>query len=452
MTGPSLIDDTHDPARRSFVEAANAPDADFPIQNLPLGIFSTREDPVPRIGVAIGDRVFDLNKASRLNVLPAGIARPVFELPSLNLLFGLGRGRLRELRLAVSKLLDHGPDGNEVRRQAADLLVPMEDAIFHRPTDVSNYTDFYAGIHHAIAAGALLTPENPLPQNYKWVPIAYHGRASSVQVGRGAVRRPLGQRPPAEANAPPGFGPCERLDFELEMGFYMAGGNRLGQPIPIDRASQEIVGFSLLNDWSARDLQRWEMFPLGPFLSKSFATSVSPWVVTADALAPFRVPAMSRPAGDPRPLDYLFDTADQEAGGLDVDLRVHLSTEKMRSAGQPAVEILNSNARYLYWTPAQMIAHHTINGCNLQPGDLIGTGTISGPSPAQLSSMLEFTSAGAKPVTLANGEQRSFLHDGDEITFTGRCSRQGYAAIGFGSCSGRIDPALAIERKKAAAA
>jgi fumarylacetoacetase len=445
MTGSGQLDETHDPARRSFVESANVPGTDFPIQNLPLGIFSTKADSVPRIGVAIGDRVFDLKKTSRLNVLPPGIVRSAFEQTSLNALFGQGRSALRELRFAVAGLLDQGPSGNEARRQASDLLVAADDCVFHRPTELSNYTDFYAGIYHAIAAGALLTPENPLPQNYKWVPIAYHGRASSVQVGRGEVRRPLGQRPPSDPGAPPSFGACERLDFELEMGFYVAGGNRLGKPIPIGRAAQEIVGFSLLNDWSARDIQRWEMYPLGPFLSKSFATFVSPWVVTADALAPFRVPALKRPEGDPRPLDYLFDTTDQGQGGLDVHLEVYLSTEKMRSAAQPAVEILNSNARYLYWTPAQMIAHHTVNGCNLQPGDLIGTGTISGPTPAELSSMLEFTSGGTKPVTLSNGEQRGFLLDGDEITFKGRCNRTGYAAIGFGACTGRIVAAAAIE-------
>jgi len=260
-----------------------------------------------------------------------------------------------------------------------------------------------------------------------------------VQVGQGTVRRPLGQRGPGTAGAPPSVGPCERLDFEFEMGFYLAGGNQLGNAIRIAEAAQEIVGFSLLNDWSARDIQRWEMYPLGPFLSKSFATSVSPWVVTADALAPFRIPALSRPEGDPRPLDYLLDPIDQAVGGLDVHLGVTLSSAKMRNANQPAVEILTSNAKYLYWTPAQMIAHHTINGCNLQPGDLIGTGTISGPSPAELSSMLEFTNGGSKPITLPNGERRAFLEDGDEVTFRGRCSRPGYASIGFGSCVGRIE-------------
>jgi fumarylacetoacetase len=335
----SSLDDTHDPARRSFVETANRQDADFPIQNLPLGVFSTKADSVPRIGVAIGDRVFDLKNVSGMDQRFAPKTRDALQESSLNSLFALGRAAMRDLRRSVADLLDQRSSVNEVRRHAADLLTPMERCTFHLPTRVSNYTDFYAGIYHARAAGALLTPENPLPENYKWVPIAYHGRASSVQVGQGGVRRPFGQRPPAAPGAPPSFGPCERLDFELEMGFYLASGNRLGKPIPISEASQEIAGFSLLNDWSARDLQRWEMFPLGPFLSKSFATSVSPWVVTADALAPFRVSALPRPDGDPRPLEYLFDATDQASGGLDVHLQVLLSTARMRGNNEPAVEI-----------------------------------------------------------------------------------------------------------------
>ncbi|SDI17493.1 MULTISPECIES: fumarylacetoacetase [Bradyrhizobium] len=433
-----MLNETHNAARRSFVETANDPDTDFPIQNLPLGVFSTKADPNPRIGMAIGDLVFDLKRASGAD---ASFTRPVTEAlreASLNRLFSLGQVALRDLRRTAADMLDQGSSGNQVRRHASGLLLPIDECTFHLPTGVANYTDFYAGIYHARAAGALLTPENPLPQNYKWVPIAYHGRASSVQVGRGPVRRPLGQRPPAAAGEDPSFGPCERLDFELEMGFYLGGGNRLGKPIPIAQASQEIVGFSLLNDWSARDFQRWEMFPLGPFLSKSFATSVSPWVVAADALAPFRVPVLQRPGGDPRPLPYLFDEADQAEGGIDVHLQVDLSTAQMRSAHEPAVEILTSNAKYLYWTPAQMVAHHTINGCNLQPGDLIGTGTISGPTRAEFSSMLELTTAGERPVVLPNREQRSFLRDDDEVTFRGRCSRRGFVPIGFGSCVGRI--------------
>ena len=442
------LDETHDPARRSFVETANRPDTDFPIQNLPLGVFSTGADPTPRIGVAIGDQVFDLKKASGASARFTQPMRNALQETSLNALFAQGRRSLRELRGIVADMLDQGGSGNQARRHASDLLTAARSCTFHLPTKVANYTDFYAGIYHARAAGALLTPENPLPPNYKWVPIAYHGRASSVQIGQGVIRRPIGQRPPSATGQPPSFGPSGRLDFELEMGFYLASGNPLGRSIPIAEASEEIAGFTLLNDWSARDLQRWEMYPLGPFLSKSFGTSVAPWVVTADALAPFRVAALARPADDPRPLDYLFDAEDQQNGGLDVDLEVFLSTAKMRAAHAPADRILTSNAKYLYWTPAQMVAHHTINGCNLQAGDLIGTGTISGPSPAELSSMLEFTSAGAKPVVLSNGEQRGFLLDGDEITFCGRCSRDGYVSIGFGSCSGRIEAADIANREQ----
>ena len=438
------IDETHDPSRRSFVDAANQPDAEFPIQNLPLGVFSTVDDSNPRIGMAIGDHAFDLKKASAGSEGFAEATRTALQEATLNSLFSLGRPALRELRRIAADMLDEGRRGELARQHASDLLVPLQRCLPRLPTKVANYTDFYAGIYHARAAGALLTPENPLPANYKWVPIAYHGRASSVQIGQGMVRRPLGQRPPPAPGAAPDFGPSERLDFELEMGFYLAGGNRLGRPIRIGEAADEIAGFSLLNDWSARDIQRWEMYPLGPFLSKSFATSVSPWIVTADALAPFRVPALLRPEGDPRPLDYLSNEADQARGGLDVHLQVLLSTETMRRANEPAVEILTSNAKYLYWTPAQMVAHHTINGCNLQPGDLIGTGTISGPSPAELSSMLEFTNGGSKPVALPNGEQRGFLQDGDEITFRGRCHRSGYVSIGFGSCVGRIDPPTSL--------
>jgi fumarylacetoacetase len=438
LVANNALDETHDPSRRSFVEQANEPATDFPLQNLPLGVYSTREDRSPRLGVAIGDQIFDLKRASKLDLLPKAIPFEALEETSLNALFALGNDALRELRASVADLLDQGASGNAVKQRESDLLAPAAQSTMHRPTRVANYTDFYAGVYHAIAAGALLTPENPLPPNYKWVPIAYHGRASSVQIGQGPVKRPLGQRSPGTPGAAPHFGPCDRLDFELEMGFYVRGGRPVGTRIPIGEAAQEIIGFSLLNDWSARDIQRWEMYPLGPFLSKSFATSVSPWVVTAHALAPFRVPALDRPAGDPKPLGYLSDDTDAVTGGLNVDLEVYLSTTRMREAGEPASLILTSNARNLYWTPAQMVAHHTINGCNLEPGDLIGTGTISGPKPEELGSMLELTAAGTKPVTLKNGEQRGFLLDGDEVSFAGRCSKPGFASIGFGKCAGTI--------------
>jgi fumarylacetoacetase len=434
----TLTDETHDSVRRSFVKTANDSLGDFPIQNLPFGIFSRGMDTKRSSGVAIDDQIFDLHAAYKLGLLPVDIPEEVFAASSLNALFALGREPLRKLRKKIGDALDVAVTGENTRQHVSDVLAPMEQCVMHRPTTVPNYSDFYAGIHHAKAAGALLTPENPLPANYKWVPIAYHGRASSVQVGRGTVRRPTGQRSPSVDGGTPGFGLCDRLDFELEMGFYLTGGNQLGNPVSVSQAAEQIVGYSLLNDWSARDVQRWEMYPLGPFLSKSFATSVSPWVVTADALAPFRVPAMARPEGDPRPLHYLFDQGDQDSGGLDVDLQVLFLTERMREKNEPPTKILTSNARHLYWTPAQMVAHHTVNGCNLQAGDLIGTGTISGPSDAELSSMLELTLAGSRPITLPNGETRSFLLDGDEVTFRGRCQRGGFVPIGFGACVGAI--------------
>jgi fumarylacetoacetase len=432
------LNETHDPARKSWVDSANDAATDFPIQNLPFGIFSPGADG-PRAGIAIGDRVLDLAVAHELALLPQGVPASVFRQPSLNALFSLGQQALSDIRRSVANVLDAGSPGLAGRRHAAQLLHPMDSCRLYRPTDVSNYTDFYAGIHHARAAGALLTPENPLPDNYKWVPIAYHGRASSVQVSGQNFKRPVGQRPPAQRGSAPSFGPSERLDLELELGFYVVGGNQPGEPVSIDNASRHIAGFCLLNDWSARDLQRWEMFPLGPFLSKSFATTVSPWVVTTDALAPFRVPAMARLEGDPTPLPYLFDAEDQASGGLDVALSVLLQTDKMRAANERPVEIISSNARHLYWTPAQMVAHHTVNGCNLLPGDLIGTGTISGPETSQLSSMLELTAGGSRPVTLPSGEQRAFLLDGDEITLRGRCYRDGFASIGFGACTGTVE-------------
>ena len=437
------LDATHDPKRTSWVDSANAPDTDFPIQNLPFGIFSS-DLSTPAVsrhfGIAIGASIFDVTRAKQLGLLE-GLAAKAADLAStgtLNALFAQGRAPARELRKQVAALLDDkSAEGARARALRERLLYPVSACELHLPTAVGNYTDFYSGIHHAIAAGSLLTPENPLPANYKWVPIAYHGRASSVRPSGTQIRRPHGQQGGAADRAPT-FGPSQRLDFELEMGFYVGTGNALGEPVPVAQAGDHIVGFSLLNDWSARDVQRWEMFPLGPFLSKNFGTSVSPWVVTADALAPFRMPAMERPASDPQPLAYLHDPVDRRHGGIDVDLSVKLSTDAMRAAGIPATQIIHSNAQYLYWTPAQMLAHHTSGGCDLLPGDLIGTGTISGPTRDQLSSLLELTFGGTQPVTLPNGEQRAFLQDGDEITFNGRCQRAGFVTIGFGSCVGRI--------------
>jgi fumarylacetoacetase len=435
------LDETHDPKRRSWVESANHPDTDFPIQNLPIGIFSA-DGEHPRSGIAIGDSIFDIGVAYARGWL-TGDAEKAAEAAkggSLNELFALGRRPLKELRSQVSTLLDRRGALREHAQAAREgLLHERAKCTMHLPVHVGNYTDFYAGIYHARAAGALLTPENPLPANYKWVPIGYHGRASSVRASGGVVRRPSGQLPPSTPGGKPEFGPSKRLDFELEMGFYVGAGNALGEPIAIEDANRHIIGYCLLNDWSARDVQRWEMFPLGPFLSKNFGTMVSPWVVLAEALLPFRVPAMPRDDSAPAPLDYLLDSADQRHGGIDIALSVGLQTATMRRENQSTAEILQSNARHLYWTPAQMVTHHTVGGCNLESGDLLGTGTISGPTPDQLSSMLELTFGGTRPVSLPNGERRGFLENGDEVVFTGKCHRKGFVSIGFGEVRGRIE-------------
>jgi fumarylacetoacetase len=435
------IDHTHDPRKRSWVASANEPGADFPIQNLPLGVFRPGPDAAPRAGIAIGDMILDLDAALAAQLLEgdAALAVAAAQGGRLNTLLALGPGPRTALRRQASELLDSdSARGHLASRRTSSLLYRADDCEVLLPVEVRNYTDFYAGIHHARAAGALMMPDNPLPPNYKWVPIAYHGRASSVRVSGGAIRRPQGQRRPAHANEAPTFGPCERLDLELELGMFVGGGNALGEPVPVERAHEQIAGYCLLNDWSARDFQFWEMVPLGPFLGKNFSTTISPWIVTPEALAPFRCAAMARPAGDPQPLAYLSDATDQRTGGVDIRLAVWLRTARMRAQGDEAQQIIRSNARHLYWTPAQMIAHHTSGGCNLMPGDLIGSGTISGPERAELSSLLELTRGGAEPVYLANGERRSWLEDGDEVTFTARCEREGYVGIGFGRCAGRI--------------
>lgn len=433
------IDHTHDPHRRSWVDSANAPGADFPVQNLPLGIFAPA-GAAPRAGVAIGTMILDLPAAAKAGLLDGDVALAVAtDGVSLNTLLARGAALRQALRHQVSALLDAaGAPGEQARALSATLLHASADCTLLLPADIRNYTDFYAGIYHARAAGALMMPDNPLPANYKWVPIAYHGRASSVRASGGTIRRPHGQRRPTTAGAAPAFGPCERLDLELELGMLIGPGNALGEPVAIDAAHEQIAGYCLLNDWSARDFQFWEMVPLGPFLGKNFSTTISPWIITPEALAPFRCAAMARPEGDPAPLPYLHAASDQEKGGVDIALTVWLTTGQMRAAGAPAHAIVHSNARHLYWTPGQMVAHHTSGGCNLVPGDLIGSGTISGPTRDQLSSLLELTAGGTEPVVLPNGERRSWLEDGDEIVFTGRCEREGFVGIGFGQCGGRI--------------
>jgi fumarylacetoacetase len=417
------IDATHDPALQSWVESANAAGTDFPIQNLPFGRFRAA-DPAGgaewRIGVAIGDQVLDLRAAGLLDHA------------DMHALMALAPAARRELRAALSQGLQRG-SRSEGRWRAA--LQPQQGVEPGLPCPIRNYTDFYVGIHHATAVGKLFRPDNPLLPNYKWVPIGYHGRASSIIASGQPVRRPRGQ---LAGDPAPRLAATQRLDHELELGFLIGAGNALGEPIGIDDAEDHLFGVTLFNDWSARDIQSWEYQPLGPFLAKNFASTVSPWVITMEALAPFRAP-FTRPDGDPQPLPYLDGAANRAAGALDIRLEVRLQTAAMREAGLPPVSISRSNAaEAAYWTAAQLVAHHTVNGCNLQSGDLLGSGTLSGPRPGEAGSLLELSAAGKQPITLPNGERRSFLEDGDTLTLAGHCERAGARRIGLGLCSGTV--------------
>jgi len=422
---------------RSWVTSAND-HPDFPLQNLPFGVFS-RPGLGKRGGVAIGDFIFDLQIALESGLF-SGAAQVAAEGASrgqFNEFFALGAASRQALRTRLLQLLDeHSPQRAQLQA-LGDLLQPMSDCQMHLPAQVGDYTDFYVGIHHAMNVGKLFRPDNPLLPNYKYVPIAYHGRASTLCVSGTPVKRPQGQTlaPGAEV---PAFGPSKRLDYELEVGVWMGQGNEAGEPIPIAQASQHIAGFCLLNDWSARDLQAWEYQPLGPFLSKSFATSISPWVVTAEALVPFRSAQPARPEGDPKPLDYLFDEQDQRQGALDIELEVLLLTAHMKQQGLAPQRLALSNTLNMYWTVAQMVTHHSVNGCKLQPGDLFGTGTLSGPHAGQFGSLLEMTEGGKQAIELASGETRTFLQAGDEVIFKARCRKDGEVSIGFGECRGVV--------------
>ncbi|AZE40378.1 Fumarylacetoacetase [Pseudomonas chlororaphis subsp. aureofaciens] len=426
---------------RSWVASAND-HADFPLQNLPLGVFS-HKGAAPRSGVAIGEHIFDLEAALDAGLFE-GPAKAVVEATrggQLNAFFELGRPARVALRERLLELLGEGSSlRGKVEALGAKLLPLAADCQMHLPAKITDYTDFYVGIEHAQNVGKLFRPDNPLLPNYKYVPIGYHGRASTIRPSGAEVRRPKGQTLPA-GQSEPTFGPCARLDYELELGIWIGQGNEIGEPIAIGDAAEHIAGFCLLNDWSARDIQAWEYQPLGPFLSKSFITSISPWVVTAEALEPFRRAQTPRPEGDPQPLPYLLDKRDQAAGGFDIELEVLLLTEAMREQGLPAHRLTLSNTQYMYWTVAQMVAHHSVNGCQLQAGDLFGSGTLSGPESSQFGSLLEITEGGKKPIELASGEVRKFLEDGDEIILRGRCRREGFASIGFGECRGKILPA-----------
>ena len=425
-----MIDHTHDAAAASWLAGAND-HASFPVQNLPMGVFSTAV--TARIGTAIGDFVLDL--AALADRLPAEVRTALAE-PTLNALFACTPKARRALRHAVFALLTDPAQRDTVEPH----LHAAADVTMHLPARIGDYTDFYVGIHHATNIGKQFRPDQPLLPNYKHVPIGYHGRASSVRVSGTPVTRPSGQRKPPEADRPD-FGPCRRLDYELEMGLWIAGANELGEPVPIADAPDRIAGLCLLNDWSARDLQAWEYQPLGPFLAKNFLTTVSPWVMTAEALAPFRIAQAPRPVGEPHPLPYLWDAADQQAGAFAITLEVSLASAKMREAGLPAHKLSSGPASNMYWTVAQMIAHHASNGCDLNPGDLLGTGTISGPTRDAFGSLIELSSGGRDPVALTGGETRAFLEDGDALTLSGYASARGFRTIGFGACEGVIQPA-----------
>lgn len=425
-----MIDETHDPALTSWVaSAANHPE--FPIQNLPFGVFSPPGGDA-RIGTAIGDEILDLRAVASLSLIDAPEAAALAQ-PTLNAVFALPQPTRRALRRQISDLLRDPALASVLTRH----LHRAAACTLHLPAHIGDYTDFYVGIHHATNIGRLFRPDTPLLPNYKYVPIGYHGRASSVRVSGTPVQRPQGQRKAPDADAPV-FAPCARLDYELELGVWMGAGNALGTPIDIASAQAHIAGFSLLNDWSARDMQAWEYQPLGPFLAKNFLTSVSPWVVTAEALAPFRCAQPARPVGDPAPLAYLFDAEDQAQGALDLTLEVLISTPAMRADGVAPHRLAQVSATNMYWTVAQLVAHHSSNGCDLHAGDLFGTGTISGPTDDSLGSLIELTRGGKVPLALPNGETRTFLLDGDDVIFRAHAAREGYARIGFGTCVGRV--------------
>lgn len=441
------IDATHDANLVSWIEAANDPRTDFPPQNLPYCRFDAGDGPRP--GVGIGDRVVDLLELGEAGLLDdasdqalrsgAGLAGLMAASPVV---------RLR-LRQTLSRLLCEGDSGLARNQGLIERAVHRQDRVqLMLPVFIGDYTDFYASLYHATNVGSMFRPDNPLLPNWKHIPIGYHGRASSVVPSGTPVRRPQGQQSPAAEGGNPAFGPSRMLDYELEVGVFVGRGNGLGEPVPLAEAESRMFGLTLVNDWSARDIQRWEYQPLGPFLAKSFATTISPWVVTLEALAPFRLPAFPRSIDDPEPLPYLQDPDNESGGGIDITLQVMIRTERMRAAGAPPERLSLGTFGSMYWTLAQMLAHHTSNGCNLRTGDLLASGTVSGPDRGSRGCLLELTWDGEygrpapgsqrTPVSLAGGEQRTFLQDGDEVIIRGRCERDGFRRIGFGDCAGMV--------------
>ncbi|WP_442593181.1 fumarylacetoacetase [Parapusillimonas sp. JC17] len=436
----SYLNETHDPALQSWVASANVADNGFPIQNLPFGVFRpTGAAEGFRPGVAIGDSVLDLDGLARQEPWSgkAAAALAACKSDKLNSLMALDPAHWSALRLELSRALRAG---SALQARIEPLLHKLANVELTLPAHIGDYTDFYISVHHATAVGKQFRPDNPLLPNYKWVPIGYHGRASSIGVSGQAFPRPVGQTRPSTEGGQPNFGPCQRLDYELELGIFVGQGNTQGDRVAIGQAESNVFGLCILNDWSARDLQAWEYQPLGPFLAKNFASTISPWIVTLEALAPFRV-AFERDAADPQPLPYLTSPENQASGAFDVQLQVLLSTEKSRAQGAAPALLSSSNFKDAYWSVAQLITHHTVNGCNLQPGDLLGTGTLSGPEKGQEGSLLEINGGGKHPVQLPWGEERNFLEDNDEVVLRAACRKEGYPTISFGESAGRVLPA-----------
>ncbi|MES2283644.1 MAG: fumarylacetoacetase [Pseudomonadota bacterium] len=442
MTTSNELNPTHNAHARSWVASANAEGCDFPIQNLPFAVFRrTGSNEAFRGGVAIGDQVIDMAQVAKTDCLD-GLAHAAAQncaKPALNDFFAMGPAAWSALRHSLFELLEKAFYGPKVDALRA-CLIPQSEVEFTVPTQIGDYTDFYTSLDHAMNIGVMMRPDDPITSNFKWIPIAYHGRVSSIGVSGQTYRRPMGQAMAPGASAPV-YAPCARLDYELELGIYIGQGNEQGEPIAIKDAEKHIFGICLLNDWSARDIQFWEMAPLGPFLGKNFCTTISPWIVTMEALAPYRQ-AFTRPAGDPQPLAYLDDPANKAQGAIDISLEVLLESDKLRAEGKPPARLSGTSFKHQYWTIAQMVTHHTMGGCNLNSGDLLGSGTISGPGEGQAGAMIELAYGGTKPVPLGNGETRGFLHDGDAVILRGWCEKPGHARIGFGESKGTILPAI----------
>lgn len=438
------INETHNPDLKSWIETANSPETDFPIQNLPfITYWSKIDDEIGGIGVVIGDQVFDLGMSSSLgffeNLLSEDSEEVAYDGISLNDLEVWTTEERSAVRLQLSRILRS--DANSyTRARVSECLTPLSQVDIDLPYEIGDYTDFYCSIFHATNVGSMFRPDNPLLPNYKYLPIGYHGRASSILLSGTGIRRPKGQNR-SDAEKPPVYIPCRNLDYEMEVGFFVGNGNGLGQTVPIENAEEHIFGLCLVNDWSARDIQAWEYQPLGPFLAKNFATTISPFVVTMEALAPFRTAAFARPGGDPAPLDYLASEENEKHGGIDINLEVYIASQKMRDENVAPMLVSRSNMKDLYWTIGQMLTHHASNGCNLQVGDLMATGTVSGREKSERGCLLEMTWRGTEPIELPTGEQRRFLEDGDEVIMKGYCEREGFRRIGFGECRGIILPA-----------